>query len=586
MMEKEKDIKYYIHLLKVRKFYLIIPAAIIFLLSLLTAILLPSIYESSSTILIEEQQIPQDFVRSTVTGFADQRIQTITQQILSRTKLWEIIKQFNLYQKMRDYYTQEEIIEEMRDDIKFDTISVDMLDKSKSKKGGKIENAVTIAFKISYSGKEPFTVQKVAGNLASLYLEQNLKDRQEKAETTTKFLETELKQLDERISSIGEKMTKFKQKYEGSLPELQSFNLSQAERLENDIKQLENQVRASQDKKIYLEGQMAAINPDLPTAGQERIMDPKTRLYGLQVELAALLAKSSPDHPDVQRLKREIAGLEKMVSAQGGQASVRRQKLTQLQMELATKKGRLSPEHPEIKKLQSEIAQIEKEKDKDISGAPNQPVMNPNNPAYIAITTQIQGADNEIIMYKRQQADLQNKLRMYRQRLEDTPKIEQEYAALQRDYQNAHTKHMEVMNKLLEARIAEGMEEHQKAEKFTLIDPASFPEKPVSPNRLLIIAAGLFLGLASGVGVVLLSEQMDHSVKDAEDIAWITDLPVLGTISRIQSQEYILWLKRRRWIIAGATCISLLIAVALVHFFYRDLWVLWAQLTRLFYKYI
>ncbi len=302
-MERQKDITYYIHLLKVKKIYLIIPAAIISLISLLTAILLPSIYESSSTILIEEQQIPQDFVRTTVTGFADQRIQTITQQILSRTKLWEIIKQFNLYQNKKDKYTQEEIIEQMREDIKLDTISVDMLDKNKSKRGGKIENAVTIAFKISYSGKDPFTVQKVAGNLASLYLEQNLKDRQEKAETTTKFLETELKQLDERIIVIGGKITKFKQKHEGSLPELQTHNIAQAERLENDIKLLENQIRASQDKKVYLEGQMATINPDLPTAGQERVMDPKTRLYGLQVELAALLAKNSANHPDVLKNK-------------------------------------------------------------------------------------------------------------------------------------------------------------------------------------------------------------------------------------------------------------------------------------------
>ena len=136
-------------------------------------------------------------------------------------------------------------------------------------------------------------------------------------------------------------------------------------------------------------------------------------------------------------------------------------------------------------------------------------------------------------MYRKQQADLRDKLRMYRQRLEETPRIEQEYAALQRDYQNAHTKHMEVMNKLLEARIGEGMEESQKAEKFTLIDPASYPEKPVSPNRLLIVAAGLLLGLAAGIGTVLVSDQLDHSVKDADDLGWISDLPVLGSISRM-----------------------------------------------------
>jgi polysaccharide biosynthesis transport protein len=584
-MEKQRDIKYYLHLIKVRKWYLIIPAILISIISLLVAFLLPSMYESSSTILIEEQQIPQDFVRTTVTGFADERIQSITQQILSRTKLWDIIKQFNLYSEMREKYTQEEIIEKMRDEIKIDTISVDMLDKQKGRSGSKGQSQnLTIAFTISYRGKNPGTVQKVAGNLASLYLEQNLKDRQQKAETTTKFLEAELKELDERIKTQGAKITKFKQLHEGSLPELQAHNLAQAERLENDVKQLETQIRAAQDKKTYLEGQMATVNPDLPTAGQEKVMDPKTRLYGLQVELAALLAKNSENHPDVIKMKREITSLEKMVSAQGGQASVRRQKLTQLQMELSAREGRLSPEHPEIKKLQKEIARLEKEKDAPEASSRPQ-IANANNPAYIGLVSQIQGIDNEIAMNRKQQADFRDKLRMYRQRMEETPKIEQEYAALNRDYQNAHAKHMEVMNKLLEARIGEGMEESQKAEKFTLIDSASFPEKPVSPNRLLIAAAGLLFGLAAGVGTVLLSDQLDHSVKDADDIGWITDIPVLGSISRMQTPEYALWLKKRRWMIAAATCFSILLVIVLVHFFYMDLWVLMAQLMRLINKY-
>ena len=225
---------------------------------------------------------------------------------------------------MRDSYTQEEIIEKMREDIKIENIGVDTIQGKKGKSGGKGSNpnSMTIAFTIAYSGKNPAMVHKVAGNLASLYLEQNIKDRQEKAETTTKFLEAELKELEERLLVLGGKITKFKQLHEGSLPELQAHNMSQSERLENEIKQLENQIRASEDKKTYLEGQMATINPDLPSAGQERTLDPKTRLYGLQVELAAMLAKNSENHPDVVKMKREIAGLERMVSAQGGQGAV------------------------------------------------------------------------------------------------------------------------------------------------------------------------------------------------------------------------------------------------------------------------
>lgn len=584
-MEKQKDIKYYLHLFKVKKWLLIIPALVISFTGVLTAILLPSIYESSSTILIEEQQIPPEFVRTTVTGMADERIQSLTQQILSRTKLWELIKQFNLYQDMKDKYTQEEIIDQMRDDIKIETISVDTVQgKKKGKPGKPSGQGVTIAFTISYRGKNPYMVQKVAGNLSSLYLEQNLKDRQEKAETTTKFLEAELKELDERIQLLGVKIAKFKEAHEGSLPDLKTHNMTQAERLENEIKSLDNQIRASEDKKAYLEGQLATLNPDLPIVGQEKIMDPKAQLYALQVQLATMLTRQSENHPDVIQVKKMIASLEKVVGAQGGQASVRRQKISQLQAELAVKQGRLAPDHPDIKKLQKEIARLEQEKDTP-GPIVKTPVTDPNNPAYIAIKAQIQGAANEVTMLRKQQADLREKLRLYRNRLEQTPKIEQEYVALMRDYQNAHTKHMEVMNKLLEARIGEGMEESQKAEKFTLIDPASFPEKPVSPNRLLIIAAGLVLGLAGGVGMVMLSDQLDHTIKDAEDIGWLSDLPVLGSISFIRTPEYLRWIKKRRLIIAGATCLSVMLVLVLVHFFFRDLWVLMAQLIRLFNKY-
>ena len=137
-MEKQKEIGYYLHLLKVKKWLLIIPAILITVIALLVARLLPSIYESSSTILIEEQQIPQDLVRTTVTGVADERIQSLTQQILSRTKLWEIIKQFNLYPKLRETNTNEEIIDAMRDDIKIETISVDTLQKGKGKGKGEV----------------------------------------------------------------------------------------------------------------------------------------------------------------------------------------------------------------------------------------------------------------------------------------------------------------------------------------------------------------------------------------------------------------------------------------------------------------
>jgi uncharacterized protein involved in exopolysaccharide biosynthesis len=583
MPSETPDISQYIGILKNRKKCLVIPALVVLVIAVLVAVLLPSIYESSSTILIEEQQIPQEFVKSTVTGFADQRIQSLTQQILSRVKLWEIIQQFNLYPELRGKLTREEIIEKMRDNIKLDTISAEIADK----KGGRRPTqtaAVTIAFSIAYRGKNPGTVQKVSGTLASLYLEQNLKTREAQAQSTTQFLEAELKQLQERIKALGEKITAFKGQHEGLLPEQQEFNRQQAARLEMDIKQLDSAMRSAEDRKIYIEGQLATVKPDTPLIGAtgERVMAPADRLKALEVAMADLQSKFSDDHPDVRKVRREIAELKKMVGQPGGSASTRRQKLTQLRAELAQTQGKYSDQHPEVKKLKNEIARLEQAPE---TVSPSKPVSEPENPAYISLTTQVKAAEADIASLRSQQAGLKDKLQMYRQRLEEAPKVEQEYLALTRDYQNASSKHQEVMNKILEARISEGMEEHQKGEKFTLIDPASFPEKPVSPKRWLIFLAGFIMSFGAGFGTVALAEALDHSIKSSDELARLTGLPVLGSIIRIQTSEDITRARRKRKLIWAVTGLSLFMGLALFHFFYMDLWILTAKLLRLADKY-
>jgi polysaccharide biosynthesis transport protein len=583
MPHEEVGFGQFIAILKMRKKALIISALSVLGVTILVVALLPSIYESSSTILIEEQQIPQDFVRSTVTGFADQRIQSLTQQILSRVKLWEIINQFNLYPDLRDKLAREEIIEQMRDDINLETISAEIADK----KGGRRPTqttAVTIAFSIAYRGKRPDMVHKVAGTLASLYLEQNLKTREAQAQSTTQFLEAELKQLQERIKGLGEKITVFKGQHEGLLPEQQDFNRQQAARLEIDLKQLDATIRSAEDRRFYIEGQLASVKPDTPliSATGERVMAPADRLKTLEVSLADLQSKFSEDHPEVRKVRREIAELRKMVGQTSGSAAIRRQKLTQLTADLAEKQGKYSGQHPEVKKLKNEIARLESAPE---TPRPARAVSEPENPAYISLTTQIKAAENDVVSLRTQQASLKDKLQIYRQRLENAPKVEQEYLALTRDYQNASAKHQEVMNKILEARISEGMEEGQKGEKFTLIDPASFPEKPVSPQRWLILLAGVIMSLGVGVGAVALAEHLDHSVKDSRTLARLTGLPVLGSIVRIQTCEDIVEARRKRTLIWTGTGFALFMGLALFHFCYMDLWVLTAKLLRLVNKY-
>jgi uncharacterized protein involved in exopolysaccharide biosynthesis len=569
MQTETNDLRYYLGILKTRKTCFIIPALIILLVASAVALLLPTIYESSSTILIEEQQIPPEFVRSTVTGFADQRIQSLTQQILSRTKLWEITQQFNLYQELRATYTREEILDEMRDNIHLNTISAEQ-------KGGK---GVTIAFSVAYRGKSPDMVQKVSGTLASLYLEQNLKMREDQARSTTKFLEAELKELEERIRTLGEKITAFKEQYEGLLPDQQQFNMSRAESLETDIKQLDNKIRAAEELKTILGGQLATAKlttSALDARAPGGTSDPYSRLKALEVNLADLRSKYSEDHPDIRKTLREIAELKKIVGDKGTNSTSQREKLAQLKVELAEKQGKYSDNHPDIRKVKNEIGALEKDQG---NGSSSPKPSDQEGPADINFSAQIQAADTEIEADKRQQAFLLKQLQMYRKRLEEAPKVEQEYLALQRDYQNDSQKHQEVMNKILESRISEGMEEHQKAEKFTLIDPAS-AGKVVSPPRLLIFLAGIILSFGGGFGTVALVEHLDHSVKTADELSMLTNFPVLGSIPRIQTSEDVTRDARRKRLIWMGTAVSVIMGLALLNFFYQNLLVLAGRLLR------
>ena len=585
MKEQVKDIRYYLDLLKKKKKIAIILALVIFTTVTVVALLLPPVYQSTCTILIQEQQIPPDFVRSTVTGFAEQRIQSLNQQLLSRTKLMDIIKQFNLYPDMKERYTREEIVKKMRKDIGIDMISAEFGGRGRGKRGGSSssQSGMMIAFTISYRGQNPAKLQKVTGTLASLYLEQNIKLREYQAQSTTKFLEAELKDIEGRIQSLGDQITKFKEQHEGMLPELLQFNMGRADQLDKDIRQTNVNIKAAEERRIYLEGQLATVKKENFLAGSNKVAgNPAMRLKVLEVTLADLRSKFSPDHPDIKKLLREKAELEKMLGGKVGSGSQGREKLAQLKMELSQKQGKYSAQHPDIVKLKKEIELLEKEPKGRKSKSPEEAS---NNPAYFSLLSQIEVAKTEVESLKKQRAVMEDKLKMYRKRLEETPKLEQQYLALQRDYANAHRKHQEVMNKIYEARISEGMEEHQKGEKFSIIDPANYPEKPIKPNRPVIILSGLFFSIFVGLGTVVLVDSLDHSVKSPDELAWLTGMPVLGSIKQIRIMEDAQRKKSRKHIIIAAIGVLLIIAVVIFHFVYMDLYIFMAKLSRLVAKY-
>ncbi len=517
MEEHEMTPNDYLGVLKRRKWSLFLPAALIFLISIIVALALPAAYKSVSTILIEEQEIPADFVMSTVTSYAEQRLQTINQRIMSSTRLLEIINRLNLYPDLRETATTEEIVDEMREDISLEYISADIVDRRTGRPA-----TATIAFTLGYeSTGSPATVQKVANVLASLFLEENLQVRERQALEATTFLEEELEKVKVDLAAVEKKIAEFKNQHINELPEMLSMNMQSLQTVEMTIDRVNEQLRSLEERKDSLDVELANLSPKL-------IMEDKTRLEQLKLDLTHMETKFSPLHPDVIKTKAEITELEKKVNA------------------CPTKE--------------------------------NTPL--PDNPAYITMTSQIGGLTSQIDSTRRQLKELETKAEDLRRRIKITPSVEEKYNTFLSERSNLQAKYDDLSRKLMEAKVSYGLEKEQKGERFTLIDPARLPEEPSKPNRPAIILIGLILGLGAGVGTAALKEFSDQSFYKAKTLSDAASFPVLAIIPQITTDEDLQQRAGKKKIIIIAVIGMIIISIVLFHFLVMDLSIFWAKLTR------
>lgn len=506
MEEEEKSIQDYLAIVSRRKTAIIVTSLIVFLMGLITALVWPPTYKSSATILIKEQEIPTELVRSTVTSFAAQRIQTISQSVMTRPNLMEIVEKYNLYVKERRRNTTEEVLEEMRGDIGLDMISADVMDPRTGRPG-----VATIAFTLSYEGSSPNSTQKVAGELTSLYLAENLKTRKDKAAETYTFLTDETTKLEERITESGKKLAEFKERNTNSLPDMSAMNLSMLNRTESELDSVEAELRALKERQFYLQSQLEQINPltNMRSATGESILDPSSRLKALESEYASLTAKYSDKHPDIVKIKREIAGLREQTGL-GVDTQEYAKKLTKKRSEYAVTKKKYSSNHPDVLKLKSEIVALEKAIESSAGQSERKVLkLHPENPAYIAVQTQLKTVESEIKSNISRKKRLDEKLLDLEERISKSPQVEKEFMILAREQQNALERFQDIKSRQMEAEIGQELEKESKGESFVLIDPAQFPEKPVKPNRMAIVFLSFMFSIAAGLGVAILKEAME-----------------------------------------------------------------------------
>ena len=553
---------------------------VISIFSAAIAFVLPPVFRSTATILIEQQEIPQDLVRSTVTSFADQRIQVISQRVMTRANLMQIIKKYDLYVEEQKKEPTEVIIDKMRDDIKMNTISADVVDP----RNGRPTQA-TIAFTLSFDSKSPKLAQQVTNELVSLYLNENLKSRTQMAVETSGFLTEEVNRVNKKILELEKALAVFKKKNYGKLPDMIEINMKLMDKTEQELMEGEREVRSLKERKIYLESQLAQMDPNskLFSENGQRILSPADKYKELQTKYLKFSAIYGSGHPDVVRLKKELAALKTEVMDNDTSSDLAQQ-LKMLNTELVTAREKYSNDHPKVKQLEKQISNIQQALNKSGSTqvVEDLPEQNPDNPAYIQLQAQLESAESDLRSYLKKHEQLSEKLAMLENRITDTPHVEREYHALMRDYDNAWAKYKELKAKQMEAKLAESLEVERKGERFTLIEPPELPEKPLKPNRTAILLLGFVFSLAGGVGTVALKETTDESIRGRKGVMTIVDVPPLGDIPYIEIEEDKRKKRRRIMLLIAGVLVGVLTTLVLFHLFVKPLDVLWFVLLKKF----
>lgn len=579
-LDAGKTIGDYLGILRRRRSLIALVFGALFVIAAVVAIALPPVYRSTATILIKEQEIPQEFVRSTVTSFADERIQVISQQVMTRSTLLDLVDRYGLYGKARQRDTSEEILDRMRRDIKLTPISAEVTDR---RSGSPVKS--TIAFSLSYDSESAANAQKIANELTTLYLNENVKNRQQKAAETTLFLDEELARVTEHISETEQKLSTFKALNQGRTPDLSLSNQVGSERANAEIQRIERETAFLEERRTTLQNQLADTKPAIPVVGNGgTLLEPEDRLKALQLQLTSLTGIYSDVHPDVKRLRREIATL-KVETGLQDDATDRENKLLELQQQIALLRQKYSDDHPDVVQLKRAFAAL----DKAVRTGADAPegraseirrARKPDNPAYINLKSQIETTNAQIQSLRSERQEMRAKLEQLDLRVSQTPEVEREYLELARDLDSSRARFRELRDKQMQAQVAEQLERGRKAERFTLIEPPIFPEKPYRPNRAVILLMGALLALAGGIGAAALREAIDQTVHSARDVVRVMQVPMLAVLPALPSPVLMRRRSRLRWIVAAAGVLTLCIALAGFHNFIMPLDVAWYGVLR------
>ena len=569
-----RSISDYVNVIRRRKRVFSITAGIVIVVVVMAAFLWPKTYRSQAIILIEQQDIPADLVQTTITSYAQQRIEEIKQRIMTIGNIIGMVEDFELYtERELERKTRTEIAEEFREAVSIRPISAEVVDP----RSGRPTQAI-IAFSLSFDGDNPSKVQKVTNEITTLYLDENLKERTEQTKSTSDFLSSEAKILSEQLEDLDGKVAAFKEENEGALPAQNQFNLSVVDRTDLQLSSLGFQLKELKKRRMELEGQLSQVSPTAPItlSNGQMVLGDADRLSALQSQVRQYESVYHADHPTLIRLRREIASLLNVADTQSEYDGVVEQ-LKQERDRLSELKGRYTSDHPQIIKSQRVIDGLEA---RLTQGVETTAEMKPDNPAYLVLNMRLRATNEDIRANEEKIKTLRNKIERYEGYLSRSPQIEKEYQKLLRDYQNTYAKYQEIRAKKMSADLAQNLESERKGERFTLIQPPELPIDPVSPNRTAMVFLAVILGVGAGLGMTMLREAIDTSIFGASEVTQLTGEAPMTIIGYMETKEEAVKHNLKRLYMVLALVLIGVLVLVLFHYFVKPLDVTWYVLLR------
>jgi polysaccharide chain length determinant protein (PEP-CTERM system associated) len=468
------NVEDYTTILKRRWWVIALPALLFSLAAIAVTFFIEPQYLSQTLVLIEQQKVPEDYARPIVSEDLNSRLASMQEQILSRSRLQPIIEEFNLYGS--SHLGMDARIDKARKDIKIRPIQSDIA-QSNGLPG----------FFISFRASDPHTAQSVCAKITSLFLSQNLKDRENSAEGTNDFLKTELEEAKRNLDEHDAKLAEFQRQYMGKLPEDEASSMNMLMTMNTQLDAATQALSRMQQDRSYGESMLAQQLRELQQPQRARASEKQGELQRLQAEEAELTTRYRDDYPDVQTVRRRIKEV---------QADIAKSPAPDPSAATASTASSSVPEPPHIQQLRG----------------------------------QLRALDQEIAQKKHDQSRLQSQIGVYESRLQASPDVQQQYKTLTRDYQTAQSFYDDLLRRSHQAKMGTDLEHRQQGEQFKVMDAPNLPESPTFPNRTVFFAGGLMMGAALGLLISAFLEYRNTEVRSERDIWAFTKLPTLAVI--------------------------------------------------------